>query len=65
MNLRKLKRKKMRRDKELLEAKRVLYGLLLELTNEEEITDNEADLLYSLVKDEQIRKLIKEHLDKK
>lgn len=55
----------MRRDKELLEAKRVLYGLLLELTNEEEITDNEADLLYSLVKDEQIRKLVKETLDKR
>lgn len=38
----------------ILEAKIILYSLLLRL-DEETITDNEVELLYYLSKDEQIR----------
>lgn len=42
----------------LLEAKRKLYSLLLELP-QDEITDNETDMLFSLSKDEQIQTFLK------
>ena len=41
----------------LLEAKRKLYLILIQLG--EEITDNEVDIMYLLSKDEQIKKLFK------
>jgi hypothetical protein len=41
---------------EILEAKRRLYLLLMKL-NEDTITDNEADLMFLLSKDEQIQSL--------
>ena len=42
--------------KEILEAKRRLYSLLLKLDNDK-ITDNELDIMLSLSKDEQIQDL--------
>ena len=43
---------------ELLEAKRKLYLLLLNL-NEDDITDNELDIMLFLSRDEQIQSILK------
>jgi len=42
---------------EILEAKRKLYVLLMEL-DEAAITDNEAEIMFNLSKDEQIQSLL-------
>ena len=47
---------------QLLEAKRKLYSLLLELGDE--ITDKEVDIMFALSNDEQIRSILKQHFDK-
>lgn len=43
---------------EILAAKRHLYFLLLQLTDDE-LTDNEVELLFFLAKDEQVQTLFK------
>lgn len=48
---------------ELLEAKRKLYSLILNLT-EDEMTENELDIMYLLAKDEQIQHFLKNTLTK-
>jgi len=45
-------------EKEILETKRRLYLLLMELT-EDVITDNEVDIMFLLSKDEQIQSILK------
>ena len=47
-------------DIELLESKRTLYKLLLNL--DREVTSNEIDLMYSLAKDNQIQDFINKKL---
>ena len=50
--------------KELLEAKRALYVILLELLkrNEERLTDGEVDILYLLFKDKELRSYSKKKI---
>lgn len=43
--------------KDILEAKRKLYLLLMQL-DEDEITDNEVEIMFLLSKDEQIQSLL-------
>ncbi len=46
------------KSQEILEAKRRLYLILLEL-GDEEMTDNEIAIMYILSKDKQIQSLLK------
>lgn len=48
-------------DEKIQLAKRQLYSLLLK-KDDEELTENEVDILFSLSKDEQIQKFLDEKL---
>jgi hypothetical protein len=53
-------------DKEILEAKKTLYRLLLDKDKKHDnLTDGEVDVLYALSKDEQIQKLLQSKKNEK